>query len=328
MSHSKTVRLQSAFPILTAAVAFFMLLAAPAEAAAAAKSGLLLCARSIVPTLFPFFVLSSLMLEVGLPYRLAGLTAPLTSRIFRVSGEGATAFLLGLCGGYPLGATATAELHRNGTIPKEEAQRLLAFCNNCGPAFIVGAAGVGVFRSTFIGLLLYLVQILSSILVGILFSIGAPPAPNRPQQTNIQAVPLAPALSNAIRTGVTGVLNVCGFVVFFSVLCGMLSSAGILGTLVRLLSTCTGLELSACTGLLQGFLELGGGIGALYGVSRTPQNLAVCAFVLGWGGVCVHCQTAAAILGSGLSAKNHTIGRLLHGCISMFLALLFGILFL
>lgn len=328
MSHSKTFRPQSILPIAVAAVAFVLLLSAPAEAADAARTGLSLCAHSIIPTLFPFFVLSSLMLEVGLPHRLASLTAPLTSRIFRVSGEGATAFLLGLCGGYPLGATATAELCRNGTISKEEGQRLLAFCNNCGPAFIVGAAGAGVFRSTGIGLFLYCIQILSAILVGVLFSIGAPPAPRRPQQTNIQAVPLAPALANAIRTGVTGILNVCGFVTFFSVLCGMLASTGTLSTLVRLFSACTGLELSACTGFLQGFLELGGGIGALYGASRTPQNLAVCAFLLGWGGVCVHCQTAAAILGSGLSARTHTVGRLLHGCISMVLALLLGILFL
>lgn len=324
MSDTKSLHQPSILPILIAAAAFFTLLLAPAEAAEAAKNGLTLCAGSIIPMLFPFSVLSSLMLEVGLPYRLAGLTAPLTSRLFRVSGEGATAFLLGLCGGYPLGAAAVAELRQSGIVTQEEGNRLLAFCNNCGPAFIIGAAGVGIFRSTTVGLLLYLIQILSAILVGILLSIDAPPAPKRPQQTNIRALPLAPALANAIRSGVTGVLNVCGFIVFFSVLCGTLASTGILPALVRAISVRTGMELSACSGLLQGILELGGGVGALYGVSRTPQNLAVCAFLLGWGGICVHCQTASAILGSGLSIRTHFIGRLLHGSISMILAFLLG----
>ena len=63
-------------------------------------------------------------------------------------------------------------------------------------------------------------------------------------------------------------------------------------------------------------LELGPGIGAMQGLMPTPGNLALAAFLIGWGGVSVHCQTAAVIAGTDIKSARHTVGRLLHGAIS------------
>ena len=280
-----------------------------------ARAGLRLCAQMIVPSLLPFFILSSLLQQLGLPGILGRWLSPVTQRLFGIGGAGASALLLGVTGGYPLGADAVARLRRSGTLTREQAERALAFCNNSGPAFLVGAAGVGVFHSAGYGLLLYGVHVLSAVLVGTLFaprSGGFEPEP----RGQIAAVSLAQALPEAVRSAVCAVLTVSGFVVTFSVVTGVLDASGLLPALVGTLSARLGLELHFARALCTGVLELGTGIGAMQGLAPTPGNLALAAFLTGWGGVSVHCQTAAVIAGTDIKSARHTVGRLLHGTVS------------
>ena len=208
-----------------------------------------------------------------------------------------------------------ARLRRSGTLTREQAERALAFCNNSGPAFLVGAAGVGVFHSAGYGLLLYGVHVLSAVLVGMLFaprSGGFPPE----ERAQIAAVSLSQALPEAVRSAVRAVLTVSGFVVTFSVVTGVLDASGLLPALVGTLAARLGLELHFARALCTGVLELGTGIGAMQGLAPTPANLALAAFLTGWGGVSVHCQTAAVIAGTDIKSARHTVGRLLHGTVS------------
>ena len=259
-----------------------------------ARAGLNLCAQMIVPSLLPFFILSSLLQQLGLPGILGRWLSPVTQKLFGIGGAGASALLLGVTGGYPLGADAVARLRRSGALTREQAERALAFCNNSGPAFLVGAAGVGVFHSAGYGLLLYGVHVLSAVIVGMLFaprSGGFLPE----DRSQIAAVSLSQALPEAVRSAVRAVLTVSGFVVTFSVMTGVLDASGLLPALVGTSAARLGLELHFTRALCTGVLELGTGIGAMQGLMPTPGNLALAAFLIGWGGVSVHCQTAAVI---------------------------------
>ncbi len=97
--------------------------------------------------------------------------------LFHVSGACASAFALGFIGGYPVGAKTAISLYENGMCTKTEAERLLAFCNNSGPAFILGVVGAGVFASSRVGVLLYLAHAAASICIGILFRFTRPAQP-------------------------------------------------------------------------------------------------------------------------------------------------------
>ena len=133
--------------VFAALCGLFVLAAASAQAVAACRSGLALCVELILPSLFPFFVLSGLLSRLGLPAMLGERLSGFAEKAFRVSGAGCTALLLGLLGGYPLGAAYIAGLRESGAVGGEEAGHLLAFCNNSGPAFFLGALGTGVFGS-------------------------------------------------------------------------------------------------------------------------------------------------------------------------------------
>lgn len=314
-------RVKKIAPLCAALAALLALIAGAPAAAESARAALALCAQMIAPSLLPFFVVSSLLRQVGLPGALGRLLAPVTARLFGVSGAGASAFLLGVTGGYPLGAATVAQLYREGSLTRDEAERALAFCNNSGPAFLVGAAGTGVFRSAGLGLLLYGVHVAAAVLVGMLYA-PRKPLPTPPRRAQIAVLGLGQALPAAVREAVGAVLTVCGFVVTFSVAVGLLDAAGILPAAAGALAARCGLELHFTRALLTGLLEIGAGLGAMQGLAATPENLALCAFLLGWGGLSVHCQTAATLAGTDLKGARHTAGRLLHGTLSALLVLL------
>ena len=111
-------------------------------------------------------------------------------------------------------------------------------------------------------------------------------------------------------------MNVCGFVVCFSVFTGLLNTNGMLDRAVALLSTFFPIDTAALRALLIGFWELGSGIGALRGLSPTPIHLAIAAALVGWGGVSVHFQTLAVLSDTNIKGTLHTAGRLIHAILS------------
>lgn len=125
--------------LLGCLAALGVLLLCSADTARAVREGLALCAGSVIPALFPFLAVSGLLtaLDAGAA---PGRGRMLLARVLGCGPAGAGAFLLGLVGGYPVGARTVAQLYREKRISRPEACRLLLFCNNCGPAFILGVA--------------------------------------------------------------------------------------------------------------------------------------------------------------------------------------------
>ena len=121
-------------------------------AKASCSKALLLCAQILVPSLFPFFVLSAFISRLGIASILGKIISPIVSPAYGISSAGASALIMGFIGGYPSGAAYIAELEKAGDIKPEEAERLIAFCNNSGPAFIIGVIGNCIFNSTKIGI--------------------------------------------------------------------------------------------------------------------------------------------------------------------------------
>ena len=298
--------------------ALFCLIFASADVIGCARSALRLCAELILPSLFPFFVLSILLSKLGLPALLGRLLSPAAARLFGVSGAGVSARFIGLCGGYPMGAAYIAEMYGDGSIGREEAERLLGFCNNSGPAFIVGAVGAGVFGSAAVGLLLYAVHISAAVITGLLLPkkrvSAAAPAPRA------KPLPFSAALPQAVRQAVSSVLAVCGFVVCFTVLAGLLDARGYFSLLSGTISAALGTELHFSRALLTGILELGSGVGAMRGLSASPANLALAAGMLGWGGISVQFQTMALLCDTEIKSSLHLAGRTMSAFISAVLA--------
>lgn len=294
------------------------LVAAPGEAIAGAKDGLALCFNVIVPSLFPFFVLSSLVVDLGLAAYLGRALEGLMRPLFRVSGSCAAAVALGFIGGYPVGARTALQLYQQGLCSKTEAERLLSFCNNSGPAFILGVVGAGVFGDSRVGLLLYLTHALASLVVGLLFRFygGSERSRSpRPQPKPIQAVTIPAAFTGAVTRSLQSTLNICAFVVFFAVVLQLMSACGVFTLLANLLSL-AGFQPEWARRLVAGLLELSSGVSSLQGSTQLAGRVSMAAFMLGWAGLSVHCQVLSFLVDSGLSARTYLLGKLCHGVIA------------
>jgi len=305
----------------------------PEQSMEAGRQGLLLCANVIIPSLFPFFVLSSLVVELGMAQYLGLALERLMWPLFRVSGAGASALVLGLVGGYPVGAQTAVTLYKKGQCSKEDAQRLLAFCNNSGPAFILGVVGSGVFGRGTVGLLLYLSHIAACLCVGLLFRFcgKSDSRSTTPRSAaHFQTTRFSSALTFSIKNSFASVLNICAFVTFFSVvirllfLCGVMDAAAAL--LSPLFSSC-GLDPALTQPLLAGLLELSSGVSSLSRITEPTGQIGMAAFLLGWAGLSVHCQVFSFLGDSGLSAGTYLMGKVLHGVFSALFATLLSRIF-
>ena len=312
--------------LLTAALA---LVTAPTQAMTGAKNGLTLCCNVIIPSLFPFFVLSSLAVDLGLAAYLGRLLEGVMRPLFRVSGCCAMAVVLGFVGGYPLGAKTALELYRQGLCTKTETERLLAFCNNSGPAFILGVVGAGIFGSGQIGLLLYASHCVASLLTGLLFRFYGH-EDQRAKATGypkpIAATTIPAAFTNGVVRSFSNLLNICAFVIFFSALLQLMSHFGVFTAIARLLSL-VGVSSRYAPQLVAGLLELTSGVSSLGGVASSAGSISMAAFMLGWAGLSVHCQVLCFLIDSGLSARTYLLGKFLHGLISAALTYLVTTLF-
>lgn len=294
------------------------LVAAPTEAVTGARDGLTLCFNVIVPSLFPFFVLSSLVVDLGLAAYLGRALEGIMRPLFRVSGPCSAAVVLGFIGGYPVGARTALQLYQQGLCSRTEAERLLAFCNNSGPAFILGVVGAGVFGSGQVGLMLYLTHCLASILVGLVFRFhgghgSKADSPRRPKP--IETVTLPAAFTGAVTRSLQSTLNICAFVVFFSVVLQLLAAFGVLSAIAQGLAL-LGFQPEWARRLVAGLLELSSGVSSLQGAGGLAGPVSMAAFMLGWAGVSVHCQVLSFLVDSGLSARTYLAGKLCHGLIA------------
>ena len=292
----------------------------PQACVAAARTGLELCGNVIIPSLFPFFVLSSLVVDLGLAGYIGRALEGVMRPLFRVSGACSSALALGFVGGYPVGARTAISLYRQGMCTRTEAQRLLAFCNNSGPAFILGVVGAGVFADSGVGLLLYLVHLVSSCLVGVLFrfygpkdEVGKGPVPS------FQAKRFTAAFTQAVTGAMSSTLNICAFVIFFTVILRLLALSGVLGAVAAVLGRLLGplgLTEDWCRKLLTGLIELTSGVSGLTQGGALTGQVSMAAFMLGWAGLSIHCQTLSFLADSGLSPWTYLAGKLLHGGVS------------
>jgi hypothetical protein len=97
----------------------FLLVLRNADAAVSYMGrGLSLCARTVIPSLFPFMVVSEMLVASGAGEALGRLFARLMRRVFGLSGAGASALFLGSMCGFPVGARTAVALLDQGAISK------------------------------------------------------------------------------------------------------------------------------------------------------------------------------------------------------------------
>ncbi len=266
------------------------------------RDALFLCTDMIIPSLFPFFICSGILVYSGFCQRIAKVFSPVMKPLFNINPNGSSAFVLGIISGYPLGAVTACQLYETGYISKSETERLLAFCNNSGPLFILGSVGVGLYMGLDIGILLYASHILSAILVGICMRSHSKEKHSAPPYTlSTKELSFAEIFRTSTVNATNSMLLVCGTILFFSVAS-------------RLFIDILPFEVPP---LIYGLFEFASG-NVLISTSALPLPLKLisASIVTGFAGLSVHMQVMSVTAKHGLSVKPYILGKLLHGLFS------------
>lgn len=286
---------------------------------AAMTQALNLCIQVLLPSLFPFFVLSSMLVSSGVVQRLSPVLEKPFRRLFGLPGCFSAALFLGAVGGYPVGARTAAGLYQQGLCNRESAERALRFCNNAGPAFLIGVVGSGLLDNPRIGVQLYGIHLLSALSIGLFYR--NPKGIVKSDSYTAKAKGKRDGFAlflQAVTDSLSVFWNVCAFVLIFAVISCLLQQLPLVSALQRLPGG--GL---LWYGLLSGTLELTSGASCL-AHAGLPSSLLLPAlsFLCGWGGFSVHFQTISIVQEAGLSCRQYLKGKLLQGLVA---ALLTGI---
>lgn len=268
---------------------------------AGVREGLLLAVESVIPSVFPFMILSSLLSAYASFGSFSFLARPFEA-LFHINRSGTDAFLTGVLCGFPLGVRTTAVLYREGRLSRDEAERLIGCANNTGPAFLLGAVG-GMRGSLREGILLYAAVLLSAVAVGMLFGIGHKKSPSAEERGKIPF-----SLTAAIRSAGESTLALTAYLTFFS-------------ALVRLLTHLIGD--TALLSFLLPFLEVGNAAHFLAFSSPLPARvtLALTGFAVGFSGLSVHMQALYFLAVTDLSVGRYFLMKLTQGALAALLLL-------
>ncbi len=259
----------------------------------AANEGIDICLRTIIPSLFPFFFLSGII-NNALVDANSMILRPL-SHLCRIPVGAESLMILGLTGGYPVGATAVYTTYSAGSINRNTAQRMLAFCNNAGPAFIFGILSP-LFENNLACWALWGIHIGSAVTVAMLLPSNETEISS---QTKSHSITVTQALHMAIRNTAT----VCGWVILFRIAIGFFDR-WFLWLLPKELQV-----------LLCGLLELSNGCISLSAISVEGLRFVLAAVLLAFGGICVAMQTSSVI--GDLSVKSYWLGKVMQTALSL-----------
>lgn len=302
--------------ILTVIIGYivFCMIKMPKECTSAVINSMNLCATTVIPTLFPFFVCSSLFVNLGLARYASKFLSSIMRPIFNVDGSGAIAVILGLISGYPVGAKCAVDLYKSGKVTKIEAERLVGFCNNSGPLFVIGTVGFAMSGSIEVGGILYVVHIISALITGMILSkyksgvqesvdaIKIDKYKNLRPSNKIDAFgEIMTSFSESIYDSVMTIIKICGFVVFFAVV-------------GETIPKFVGYE------FLYSILEITGGISLLTKLDMDIILKFSCiSMFLAFSGISVLLQVSSITHKVGISQKSYVIGKATQGVVSFIL---------
>lgn len=292
-----TIKLgRNILPLSAVIISMLCIFKMPDAVTKGVTDGLQICFNVILPSLFPFMVLSAYIVKSEALRFLYKIFYPLTKFILRQPLCTVPVVLMGLIGGFPIGAKMTFLLLEKGQITKNQAGRLCMFCINGGPAFVITAVGVNMLGSNKAGLIIFISLCLSSLILGFATSFFDDKKDIEIHIENSAQSPLA-AFSASVTDGVQSILGICAWIVLFSGITECLKS--------------TGINDEAYSGLVS-VLEVTKGCTLLAGEMGIP----VLAAAIGFGGFCVHCQIYSYIKPTGLKYSHFFVGRVLCAALS------------
>jgi sporulation integral membrane protein YlbJ len=331
--------LQTIFYALAAALMLISCVVYPQGVFQAALRGVAIWWEIILPGLLPFFILSEIVIGVGLVQFLGVILSPFMRTIFGLSGPAAFVVIMGFSTGYPVAAKLSARLREQGLLTRHEGEHLLCFTNLANPLFMYGALAVGFLHHAELGTFIASVHYGTAILIGIgaRFVIVNPDQHALLKKKNpisfneallqmhrarlTDGRPLGQLLSDAVTQGMGLMMLIGGFIILFSVLNFVLFEIGFTPLIVYLfypffllVGLHPELHVAGFAGLLE--MTIGSQLASQTISQSLKEQVALICALISWSGLSIHAQVASVLSQSDLRYRYYFIARVIHSILA------------
>ena len=279
----------------------------------------------ILPAMFPYFFITAILSSLSITSKISNKFSPLTKRLFNTSGACGYAFFMSLIAGYPIGAKIVCDLREKNVISQSEAIRASAFCSTSSPMFLISSVGSIMFNNTTFGLVLFISNVISAIMVGIIFSYYK--KSDKPSATPyITNQKIDNILYESAYSSVISVLVVGAIITVFYILSSILFRFNILSPIINFLSLILG-NYNTSKALTFGLIESTQGLKLLSTLPITSLTLPLCAFICGFGGISIIMQSIAYLKKAKIKTAPFIKAKLLCAVLNFLITFIICLIF-
>ncbi len=287
----------------------FVLIRHSEVSAIGVRRGLEICAYKLIPSMYPFMFLSVFFVSCRASDGISGLVPRFLQRHFKLPSDAFAVIIMSLTGGYPVGAKMTEKMLLRERITKLQAQRLMLFCVNPGPSFVIGTVGMYMLGSKKTGVIIFASLILATLTV-MFFSkyIYDTETVHKTAEEERCKINLWESSVSSVKESTEAMLSVCSWVVLFSCVTDTINSFP-LSDGIKLFIASVG--------------EVTNGCNTAVNVLPVP----IIAGIIGFGGLCVHMQIMSTVIKTGLSFRLFFASRIIHASLAVMYCMLLMKLF-
>lgn len=311
------------FPVLIA-LSFMVILATNKNFSSFTLDGIKMYFYFLLPSLFPYFFLVtvlSLLKGIG---KLARLFSPISSRVFKVNGACGYAYFMSLIAGYPIGASLIADFKNSHLISTIEAERGSVLCSTSSPAYLISTVGAIMFDSALFGALLFFCHLLSSITIGIIFSFYKKDKP-----TLLSAISIDKT-DEILFEGITGAVNstlfVGAIITLFYILTEILYSLGLLNLPITLLTAVFKNE-KVSLAIVFSLFENGKGMKVLSTLGISRLSFILSCVLCGFSGLSIILQSVVYLKRAKIKIAPFILSKIMVAIINLVFGLILAFIF-
>lgn len=277
-------------------------------------TGILLWAECVLPSLFPFMVITLIFTKTGIADK-ASLPLKRVCTFFKLPPAASVCLIMSLVSGYPAGSKLVAEFCERGYIDKDGAKKLACLCSTSGPLFIIGSVGYKMFGDKIIGLKLFLAHALSVTVIALIISLLS----KKNQTPYVKAAINGDnALYDSFYSAAISVIVAGGFIAFFYTVSQIAVDFRVLNPLKNLLATFFSPDVSEA--VCKGLIEVTTGCRSLSKIS-SPYAAPLAGFLITFGGISIILQQLCYLTKAGVSSVKFILIKFIQA-IACFLILL------
>lgn len=258
--------------------------------------------NNLFPSLFPFFVISSLLIDNGIVEAISNISNGFFNKLFKINSSSVFIFLMSMFSGFPSSAKYIKELNDKKLINKSDAEKIILFSHFANPMFIIGTIAFSFLNNKSYAIIILFSHYIINFIIGI-FLRNYNPNNNTNIIKDTKKIPFGISLTKAILNSINTLLLILGTITFFLIITTIISENINLNKYIE--------------AILYGLIEMTQGLKYISMLDiSTRLKCTIITMLLSFGGLSVHLQTFSIINELKLNYKNYLLSRLIHTLLS------------